>query len=55
MKPSIVMRLHQFSHETNGAQFLIGRTRGEGGQRWLSRGPPQNTVQIRNYGDDDEL
>ena len=25
------------------------------GVRWLSRGPPQNRVQNRNYGDDDEL
>ena len=31
MKPLIEIRLPHFSRETFGAQFLIGRTRGEGG------------------------
>ena len=31
----IDIRVHHVSHETFGAQFLIGRARGQGG-RWLS-------------------
>ena len=31
LEASIDIRMLHFSHETNGAQFLIGPTRGEGG------------------------
>ena len=41
MKPSIDIRLLHFSHETFGAQFLIGPTRGEGGQVAFLRTSPK--------------
>ena len=38
---SIDIRLDHFSHETIGAQFPIGRTRGEGGQVAFLRTSPK--------------
>ena len=38
---SIDIRLHHFSHETIGAQFLLGPTRGEGGQMAFLRTSPK--------------
>ena len=41
MKLRIDIRVHHFSHETFHIQFLIGRTRGEGGQLAFFRTPPK--------------
>ena len=41
LETSIDVRLPHFSHETVGAQFLIGRTRGEGGQVAFLRTSPK--------------
>ena len=38
---SIDIQFRHFSHETFGAQFLIGRTRGEGGQVAFLRTSPK--------------
>ena len=41
MNPSIDIRLLNFSHETFHIQFLVGRTRGEGGQVAFLRTSPK--------------
>ena len=54
MKPSIDIRVHHFSHETFGAQFLIGRTRGDGGQVAFLRTSPKKALKLKLYDDDDD-
>ena len=44
---SIDIRVHHVSHDTFGAQFLIGRTPGEGGQVAFLRTYPQKSMALK--------